>query len=1160
LTARKRLVKDGRVGSQMLRIRLLGALALEAEGRAIEPPAGRPARALLCWLAVNRGMHARSRVAAALWPDVLDSTARASLRTALTALRAALGGSASAVVATRDRVGLAPEVWVDVAAMDELLAAGRLAEAVELHRGDLVPELDQDWVIEARDERRARLAEALAGLADAAEGRGDLDAAVRHTRELSAIDPLSEGAQRALMRRLAASGDRAAALGSFERFRERVRAELGVAPAAETRELAERLRRGDVERPAAAAGRPPLPPALARRHRSAFVGRARELDRLWGCWRLAERGEQQLVIVSGEPGIGKSRLAAELARAVHARGATVLFGRCSQEPLLPYQPFAEALRPLLAPPVPERLRELERLTPGRGGRTAGAEFGTEVHARFRLFEAVRAALQEAAERRPVALVLEDLHWADEPTLRLLVHLAGSPEAARVLVVASYRETELRWAHALAEALAELRRERVGTRIPLAGLGRGDVAALVARWRRSDVPGAAAGEIHRRTEGNPFFVEELLSHLEESGAALAAAGVPEGVKEVIERRVARLGEGTHAVLAAAAVLGRRFDQHLLERVVEETAPSAVADALDEAGTAGLVRPEPEQAGRHAFSHALVREALYEGLAGARRGRLHARAAAALEDVYGERPERVGEIAHHLFEAAAPALAARGIDYAVRAAALAADQLAHEDAALHLERALRALDVVERPDERRRCELLLALGDARLRSGDRSAARSAFAAAAEVARALGTAELLARAALGHGGLGVTILAVDDETVALLEEALESVAEDGGAAALRARLLSRLAVELYYGPLRERSERLGAEALELARRSGDERALAYALNARHVSLWRSDRLDERLAIAREMTALGRRTGDRESELQARNWLVTDLFEAGEIAELDAAIERYEDLAREARLPGFEWYAPMWRASLAALRGDLSAVEPLLEDAVRIGRRGGDPNVELADQVRLGVHCMRGDFEAAYAHYAPMAAPKIGRSPASLSFLVGAAWFAARTGRETEAREHVDRLAGHGVDRLPFDVNWLESVGILGETCALLGVRDAAARLYELLLPYRGRVEPVAGRALVSWGVADRHLGVLATAIGRLAEAERHFQAALRGNERLGFRPWVAWTRHQYAGMLGERGGPGDAERATALLSAAAELARELSLDGLAELSEPASRHAAR
>ena len=1146
----------------MLRIRLLGGLEVEADGRAIEPPPGKPARGLLAWLALNPGTHARSRVAAALWRDVLDQSARLSLRTALSALRDALGEEATAVVATREQIGLAPDVWVDIHSFDRLVVAGRLEEAVELHRGDLLPELDQDWVLDARDGRRALLGEVVGRLGEAEEERGDFEAAVRRSRELVAIEPLSEEAHRALMRRLAARGDRAAALAAFERFRERLRAELGMAPAPETRELAERLRRGEAKRPKASADQPRLPSAMARRHRSAFVGRGGELALVRQQWQLAKGGERQLVVVLGEPGVGKSRLAAELARAVHAEGAAVLLGRCTEEPLLPYQPFAEALRLYLSPPA-EPAGELARLIPGLADQAGAGLAATEPEgARFRLFEAVGALLATLSEERPLLLVLEDLHWADMPTLLLLSHLVRAPEPSRLLVLGTYRDTELGWGDPLAGALAELRRERTGTRLRLQGLDEAEITALVSAWVGTEAPAGLAAEVHRRTEGNPFFVEEVLSHLTESGAELAEVGVPEGVKEVVGQRLGRLSEETRRTLVAASVLGRRFDLHVLAAVLEELSADQLADALDETASAGLVREEAERAGRFAFSHALVRETLYGQLTGARRAALHGRAAAALERLYGEGPERVGEIAHHLFEAAAPPFAERGIDYAVRAADLAVAQLANEDAALQLKRALRALELLERPDEARRCKLLLSLGDARLRAGERADGRAAFAGAARAARALGRADLLARAALGFGGLGVTILEVDEATVALLEEALAALGDEE--APLRTRVLARLAVELYYGRSRERSEALGAEAVELARRSGDQQDLTYALNARHVSLWRPDRLDERLAIAREMVALAERTGDREGELQGRNWFVPDLFEAGEMEELDGAIDAYEALAGQLQLPAYEWYVPLWRGALAALRGELADAEPRLREAVRIGTLGGDRNVELADQVRLGIHCMRGDFAAMHQSFVPMAEPKIGSSPASLSFRCGMAFLAAGLGREAEAREHLEHIAAHGLDRMPFDVNWLETIGALGEACAMLGDADRAAQLYGLLLPYEGRIEAVAGRALASWGAVDRHLGVMAAAMSRWEDAERHFEAALRENERLGFRPWLAWTRCQYAQMLGARDAPGDRERVGGLLTGATDLASELGLEGLqrriAGVSESIPNSAAR
>jgi len=1142
----------------MLRIRLLGGLELEADGRAIEPPPGRPARALLAWLALNPGMHARSRVAAALWPDVLDESARLSLRTALAALRRELGEEATAVAATRGQLGLAPEAWIDVREFDALVGNGRLEQAIELHRGDLLPELDHDWVLEARDERRALLAEAIARLAVADEQRGDLEAAIRHSRALVAIDPLSEGAQRALIRRLAASGDPASALATFERLRERLRAELGIAPAPETRELVERVRRGEAQRPssAVAAKQPPLPHPLGRPHRSAFVGRREELERLRGWWRLAREGERQLGVLSGEPGIGKSRLTSELARTVHAEGAAVLHGRCREEPLLPYQPFAEALRPHLTSTV-GGLGELARLIPGLVDQAGPAPVavGEPEGARFRLFEAVSAFLAETSKQWPLLVVLEDLHWADKPTLLLLMHAARAPEPARLLFLVTHRETELPWAAPLAGALAEMRRERIGARLRLGGLEQPEVAALVAAWIGGEAPTELAEEVHRRTEGNPFFVEEVLSHLSEADVGLDEAGVPEGVKEVVGQRLARLSEETRRALAAASVLGRGFDLHTLAVVLEDLPAAHLADALEEATGAGLVRDE--SGGGYSFSHALVREALYGRLASARRATLHARAAEALERLYGDQAERAGEIAHHMLEAGASPLAERGIDYAVSAADLALNQLAYEDAAAQLERALRALEGLGRANDARRCELLLSLGDARLRAGDRSGGRAAFAKAASAARALGRPDLVARAALGFGGLGVTILEVDEATVALLEEALAALGDEEGP--VRARVLARLAVELYYGPSRERSEALGAEAVELARRLGDEGALTYALNARHVSLWRADRLEERLAIAREMVALAEEAGNREGELQARNWLVTDLFEAGEMDRLDREIDAYERLAKRLRLLAYEWYAPLWRGALAALRGALAEAEPLLREAERIGGRAGDPNVEMADQVRAGVHVMRGEYEELHALFAPLAERKLGSSPASLSFRCGMVTFNAWLGRDAEARKALAHLVGHGLERLPFDVNWLDTVGVLGEGCATLGETEHVAVLYRLLLPYEERHLPVSGRALVSWGAATRHLGVMAASLGRWEEAERHFEAALERNERLGFRPWLAWTRCQYAQMLLSRNAPGDRARAGALLTCAAELAAELGLDGLerriATLRESAS-----
>jgi DNA-binding SARP family transcriptional activator len=432
----------------MLRVHVLGELELEVDGAPLVPPPSRRARALLGFMALHPGPHPRSALAARFWPDVVDESARTSLRGALSAIRRSLGPAADAhLVATREAAGLGGELRTDAGAFAALVAEGRDAEALELCRGDLLAGLDEDWLLAARDEHREAQTAALARLAAAAEAGGDLEAALRHTRARIAVDPLSEEAHRDLMTRLAATGDRAAALAVYNRLADRLRTELRVAPSAATRELAESLRRGEQ----AAHHRPPFPRALdPRRARSPFAGRHEQLDRLRAA---VAAGERQLLAISGDPGIGKTRLLGELAHGAHADGAAVLYGRCPEEAIAPYQAFAEALRPLVGEPgLAPLLGEGE---PGVAPRLGEAPRGSgeAAGARLRLFGAVSAAL--AAMPGPVLLALDDLNWADRPSLLLLGHLLRDPRPASLVVVATYRETELGRGHPLAPRVGRL---------------------------------------------------------------------------------------------------------------------------------------------------------------------------------------------------------------------------------------------------------------------------------------------------------------------------------------------------------------------------------------------------------------------------------------------------------------------------------------------------------------------------------------------------------------------------------------------------------------------------------------------------------------------------------------------------------------------------------
>jgi DNA-binding SARP family transcriptional activator/tetratricopeptide (TPR) repeat protein len=1040
----------------VLRVQLGGGLRLEAGGVELQPPASRRARGVLAYLALNPGPHARAQLAARFWPDVLDESARTSLRAALSELRRALGPAADHVVATRDTVALdGDDLTVDARAFEQALRQGDPAGALEACRAPILDGFDEDWAHEARRVHTERLAEAFELLASASTDPAE---AVRLTREQVALDPLAEAANRRLIERLAQAGDRAAALTAGARFAERLRTTLALAPSPETRALLEALRRAP---PARA---PAPPPALTRVHDTEFVGRAAELERVRASWADIElHGTRRIVLISGEPGVGKTRLAHRFATQVLDAGAVVLLGRCWEEPLAPFEPFSEALRQVGAADV---------LRPGDDV-VAGA--------RHRLFDAVDAALADLAGERGLLLVIDDLHWADRGTLLLTSFLLRSERPPPLLVLGTYRDTELGRHSPLTGALAELQRGGALERIGLRGLAESEVAALARSLLGDD---EVAARVHARTDGNAFFVEQVLRGLTESPE------VPESVRHAVGVRLSRLGGEANELLAAAAVLGPELDPRALAGTAA-VAPDAAEAALDDVLRARLLRPA-SAGGRFEFAHALVREAVYDELNVLRRARLHRRAAEALRELGEDR--HVEEIASHLFHAASTTDAREVSDMLVRAGRRALDRLAYEDAAERFARAIEALELAEADDEAG--PVLVARGDALMRAGEPSSAREAFSAAAQLARRRGDAELLAEAALGFAGLGIAIVDLDTETIARLEEALDLLAS--GDAALRSRLQGRLAVELYYAPDRRRSERLSADAVATARASGDPRALASALNARHVALWRPDRCDERLATATAMIAAARDARDPHHELQARNWRVTDLFELGDMPACREEIARHARLADELRLPSFQWYTPLWAATEATLAGRFADAQRLTTEARERGTRAGDRNAELfAGMVQELAHVQRLEF-----HRTDMAflEDKLANSPASPAYQSYLVWILAGLGRADEARRHLDDWIRR---ELAFDANWLSAQAEAAEAVVLLGDPTHAQVLYDRLAPYAGR-PATAGRAVSSYGVVDRHLGGLAAVLGRRDDAIRHLRTAIDRDAELGCAVW--------------------------------------------------------
>lgn len=646
----------------MLRIHAVGGFRVETGDDERTPAAFDRAAALLAWLALNPGLHPRSSVAARFWPDVLDESARASLRSALWSLRRLLGEDANgALVATRDRVGLDGEVWVDVAEAERLRREGRLDEALELCEGELLPGLEDEWVLDARDEHRDWTAALLEELAAAAESAGDARRAADLSRRAGALEPLSEEIHRALMRRLAAAGDRAGALAVYGDLRTRLLRTLRVGPSEETLRAAEALRAGV---PANT-----VPARLHRLDSQLFVGRARELDRLRDLRdRSAEGGV--VALIAGEAGSGKTRLAARFGVETAAAGVTVLYGCCAPEALVAYEPFADAL-----------------------GETA--------------LDATTVEERLALAGNRVLIVLDDLQWADRSSLALLVRLLRGDVADRLVVVGAYREDEAQ--EPLFATIADLRRHATVERIELDGLAVPEIAALIRGAFETSAVAAQAHQIHARTGGNPFYARELARHVAEHPRT-AFGDVPEGVRDVVRARVERLSDECAPVLRAAAVLGVSFALPELEVVAVRTAV-AVEHALEEAAAAGLI--EEIGAGRYRFAHSLTRDAVYAGLSASRSARLHRAAAAALAARDGiEAGPHLAAIALHRCAGAVDGTGVEeGVELAERAAEWALEHDAYEQAVRLLTPALALLADAD-AERRRRLTRARAVAYARL----------------------------------------------------------------------------------------------------------------------------------------------------------------------------------------------------------------------------------------------------------------------------------------------------------------------------------------------------------------------------------------------------------------------------------------------------------------
>jgi DNA-binding CsgD family transcriptional regulator/tetratricopeptide (TPR) repeat protein len=904
---------------------------------------------------------------------------------------------------------------------------------------------------------------------------------------------------------------------------------------------------------------PDLPGSLRLTSTFPFIGRTAELERLRTLMPSTAGEGRRVVLLGGEPGSGKSRLVREFAGEAARDGALVLYGACDAVVQTPYGPFVEALDHLVRTADPSELRtalgtgggELSRLLPDLSLRFGDlpppvkADPDTERH---RLHTAVTDLLVNVTRGRPALLVLEDGHWADAPTLLLLRHLTRAAGDARVLLLATFRDTEADVPGSLSETLADLRRSDDVVRLQLAGLS-GDEVAEFVRGAAGEHPGPdlpeLADAIHDLTKGNPFLVCELWRAFVETGTVElvdgtirlarppAQIGSPKSVREVVSQRLARLAPVTMDLLELAAAAGPEFELDVVRDAAGLGEPELLA-ALDEAVRSGMLEELPSPRLAYRFTHELVRRALYDRLSGVRRAELHLRVGDALEGPAGRSGRALADLAHH-FAAAAPFDGAgRGVEYNVLAARAASAALAFDEAATRLRTALElGID-----DVRERADVFLELGDAVHRAGRAIDALEAFRAAAEIARELEDARLLARAAIGFENACWRPGLADQGAVELLEEAATALGDDESE--LRVGLLAGLARALDFQGDYERGVVVRASAVLMARQLQDRVGLATVLMRSYWSLGATS-IDEILDMLTEARDLGEELGNTEIRAEAMAWRAPTFVALCDLESARSEIATLRETAEQTAQPFMLHVAEHYGSALALCDGKLGEAELLALRSHEWSRllTGRDASGVYGIQM-FSVRREQGRL----AELAPVMRILAREGRLEGPWRPGLVALLAELGMEADARRELAVLAAEGLDSYRESL-WLTSLTYLADASAALGDETTAALVYPELESRAGS-NVMIGHLVSCYGAADRYLGMLAATLGEPALAAEHFERAMELNRRMGAATWHAHTAYEYGRFLLTRG-RGDRDRAAALLAEAASLCGRIGMPSL-------------
>jgi class 3 adenylate cyclase/DNA-binding CsgD family transcriptional regulator/tetratricopeptide (TPR) repeat protein len=893
-----------------------------------------------------------------------------------------------------------------------------------------------------------------------------------------------------------------------------------------------------------------LSPRTSPRPAGLFVGRKPELAQLTKALQGARKGFGRIVLLAGSGGMGKTRLTQQLAQQAEQGGTQVLWGRCPEEAGAPaYWPWRQLIRGYLrcgadtdpAQTFGSGLADIAGIVPEVAGHfklgpIAAAPVSDSAESRFRLFDAIAGFWRRAGQRAPLLLIFEDLHWADATSLRLFSFLTAELEDSALLVVGTYRDTELSRQHPLFETLSDLARSSVCQRIEMAGLSMRETEELMVAACGSGGSANFVSALHARTEGHPLFLEETLRYMIDARAPQAfdpcaddtrwLTKIPTGVREVIGKRLNRLSVPAARYLSIAACIGRNFDLHLLAQLEADKSEDELLQALEEALNEHLIEVVPETQ-QFRFSHALIRETLYDEMLGLRRSRLHLRIGEMIEYQHGPDDSTIWpQLAYHFSEAGPGSAASKALANAKRAAEHAAALLAFEEAARLYQMALQLLQRHFATDLGERCAVLLALADAQTWFAAPELTAACYRQAAELARQVGLTAQFAKAAIGFSRSSAQAAQSGGAAVAML---LEAIALHQGDDSVRVELTSRLCVAYVYCDRADEAMEAHRRAVALARRIGDMRCLYVALASIATAGYWPALLPQRVAAADEAWAISEDLDLPERAVDLLSFYLCDLIRAGDVGRLANILD--QGLRLTERRHTYYWLSICRHVEVLVSIG-----EGRFDDAEAAAVRGLEVGRRVEEDRALGAYgmlmfCLRRE-QGRLREALPMLQQFVQDAPRTNHWRPGLALIYAELDMREQCRAEYDSLPWHRASLPPTDGATMTIVTFVAEVCIYLGDVEHAALLYRLLKGHAG-ANVLADSSGPCLGSTDRLLGCLATVMQQWDVAQHHFEAALAMDTKTGWRVWLAHTSYRFAVMLHRRAAAGDAERARALLA---------------------------